>query len=808
MSIADLTAENIAKLLGGEERSGQVLAPGPGHSEDDRSLSIKLDKDAPEGFVVNSFAGDDPIVCRDYVCEKLGLPDQNENKRKGASNWTLVSDHIYRTADAHPYLRVRKMRDENGKKQYPQSHWDGRQWIRGAPKTPKIPYRLPELIAAPITGVVYFCEGEKDCDNLAKLGFITTTQSGGAAASWDNALTKHFKDRHVVVVPDADAVGRKHGQKVAKALNGVAASVRVLDLYPERRDGSDVSDWLADDPAGVKLAAFAKEAPLWEPSTETGEGEGHVGDDDSLIVELAALTQLEYAKRRRDAAKRLGVDAPLLDQLVKTARRTLETGAADSSPLYDWWDVAPWDEPVDGSALLADLIATIQRYVFLSKDQAIAVALWVIFTWCHAAMTHSPILFVTSAEPESGKTTLLGTLGFLVRRGMPSVEISGPALFRSIKKWEPCFIVDEADEAFNKNPDLRSVVNSGWTRGTGVVRCAAETHDPELFSTFAPKAIGMKGRGLPDTTLSRSIVIEMKPRRPDDPAEKIADFDHVDNEVFQRLRSQISRWTADNIEALTKVVPETPLGFHNRRRANWKPLLAIAEQIGGNWGAAARKAALAIEAVHDAFDRSIGVELLAAIREIFTSREADRITSKALVDALVEDQTGPWVAYGRNQKPINEHGVARLLKPYRIKPRTIRISEEHTAKGYLLASFEDAFDRHLARSARKASTPSVTPSQASTVNGFGENPPVTSDLDVTAGNQDNPLKNDTCDGVTVQNEERAPTEDAAVARRCVQCGADPDGSEQQCGFDDLLVWLHPACQHPYMRGLEERERRP
>ena len=79
-----LTLPNIAKALGGDVRGGQVLAPGPGHSEHDRSLSIKLDKDAPEGFLVNSFSGDDPIICRDYVRNKLGLPDPNEKKRNGA----------------------------------------------------------------------------------------------------------------------------------------------------------------------------------------------------------------------------------------------------------------------------------------------------------------------------------------------------------------------------------------------------------------------------------------------------------------------------------------------------------------------------------------------------------------------------------------------------------------------------------------------------------------------------------------------------------------------------------------------------
>ena len=53
------TDRKMAELLGGEVRGGQVRAPGPGHSAGDRSLSVMLDASAPDGFVVNSFAGDD-----------------------------------------------------------------------------------------------------------------------------------------------------------------------------------------------------------------------------------------------------------------------------------------------------------------------------------------------------------------------------------------------------------------------------------------------------------------------------------------------------------------------------------------------------------------------------------------------------------------------------------------------------------------------------------------------------------------------------------------------------------------------------
>src|SRR5262249_26240087 len=64
----------IARALGGEISGRQILAPGPGHSRLDRSLSIRIEPAAPDRFVVHSFAGDDPLVCKDHVREHLGLP--------------------------------------------------------------------------------------------------------------------------------------------------------------------------------------------------------------------------------------------------------------------------------------------------------------------------------------------------------------------------------------------------------------------------------------------------------------------------------------------------------------------------------------------------------------------------------------------------------------------------------------------------------------------------------------------------------------------------------------------------------------
>jgi uncharacterized protein DUF3631/Toprim domain-containing protein len=813
--------ETIAELLGGDISNGEVLCPGPGHSETDRSLSVKAAPKADGGFVVHSFCGDDPIACRDHVRRKLGLPafEPKSNGNSGGGAWKLISEHIYRTKRGEPFLRVRKCLDENGKKQYPQARWDGTQWVKGKPKAPKLPYLLPQLAASNPATPIYFCEGEKDVDALAKLGFTATTASEGAAAPWDKALAPHFKQRHVVILPDADKPGRAHAQKVAKAINAAAQSVRILDLYPDRNDGSDVSDWLLDDTAGVRLTKLAKDAPLWEPTADNGkDDEGPTNIDEALITELALLPRLQYEKRREAAAEKLGIRVSVLDKLVAAARASAdddETG--DPSPvLYGHWRVEPWTEPVDGAALLEALTKAIKQYAFLIEDLAVVIALWIVLSWLHwheKFATHSPLLLITSAEKDSGKTTLAKLVSFLVRCGLPNVSISGPALFRSISKWSPCLVIDEADTALVNNEDLRAVINSSWTRGDGVIRCDPDTHEPRLYPTFAPKVVAMKGRDLPDTTLSRSIIITMKPRRPGDPGEAIEDFDHLDCELFAQLRSQCLRWANDNADELARIKPEIPSQFFNRRRANWKPLLAIAEQAGGGWKQAARKGALAIEAVADTFDRSIGVQLLQAMKDAFEARGKDRITSVGLKSDLAADETAPWATFNRG-RPISERQIAKLLKPFGVRPGTIRLDDGTTPKGYLRAWFDDAFDRFCSEggenpvSTRHTAT-DLFSQELSQLSSATSHPDVadksgqrlSNTNDVADVADKNPVSGGAADNGVIEPPERcaqdiAPKADDPVLedRSCRHCNGPLDGSDQLCSVGGAMVWLHADCQ--------------
>jgi putative DNA primase/helicase len=87
-----------ARALGGEVSGRQVICPGPGHSRRDRSLSVRLEPSAPDGFLVHSHAGDDWRTCRDHVRTLLGLPtwqpgdEQNRNvPTQHSAKWDLAA---------------------------------------------------------------------------------------------------------------------------------------------------------------------------------------------------------------------------------------------------------------------------------------------------------------------------------------------------------------------------------------------------------------------------------------------------------------------------------------------------------------------------------------------------------------------------------------------------------------------------------------------------------------------------------------------------------------------------------------------
>jgi len=130
-------------------------------------------------------------------------------------------------------------------------------------------YKLPELLAADTSDTVYVVEGEKDADQLAALGLVTTTNPQGAG-KWREEYTAPLVGRRVVILPDNDKAGSDHVRMAARSLIGKASSVKVLEL-PGLLLKGDVSDYLAHGGARDSLIELAQRCPEWVERAEDGE---------------------------------------------------------------------------------------------------------------------------------------------------------------------------------------------------------------------------------------------------------------------------------------------------------------------------------------------------------------------------------------------------------------------------------------------------------------------------------------------------------------------------------------------------------
>jgi putative DNA primase/helicase len=133
------------------------------------------------------------------------------------------------------------------------------EWLWKMRDVPRLLYRLPKLLSSPLETLVYLVEGEKDVETLEALGCLATTNpmgsDNGTGNKWLPAFTACLTDRHVVLLPDHDTSGQIHVAYVARQLQGVAASVRILAL-PGLGDKEDVSDWVAHGGTRADLEAL------------------------------------------------------------------------------------------------------------------------------------------------------------------------------------------------------------------------------------------------------------------------------------------------------------------------------------------------------------------------------------------------------------------------------------------------------------------------------------------------------------------------------------------------------------------------
>jgi putative DNA primase/helicase len=640
-------------------------------------------------IIVHSFSGDDPIECKDYVRQRLGLPPFMPRKRKGNGKDRETYDYV----DEAGNLLFQVVRYEP--KSFAQRKPDGKggwDWKLGNVR--RVLFELPRVVeAVAAENPIFIVEGERKVELLRSWNVAATCNPGGSG-KWRPEFSETLRGADVILMPDQDDPGWEHINQVGASLVGVAKRIRVLVLRGLRPKG-DIVNWAKAGGDREQLDTLVAGALDWElpQATTPAQSEAKTRATERENELIAALAQkepgIEYARERKKLAREFDVTIPDIEAEVKAYRENVSV-----SPLYGHWVTEPWPEPVDGDCLLRDTIKRIQRHVVINDLDALAIALWIMMAWVHEEIAvHSPILNINSAEPESGKSTVLGLLSFLMPRCIATVEISEGALYRAIERWKPSFAVDEFDSvlADDSKQSLRSVINSGHTRGQGVLRCEGDDHTPEVFSTFAPKAVAMVGRKMPSATLSRCIFVELSRRRKDEPVEK---FKHVDDTGLEDLRRRLRRWSMDNEETLRGANPSMPEELVNRRGDNWQLQLAIADLWNGveDFGDRARAAALRIEGKSDS--RTANVRALAATKMVLDEVKDDAIMSADLIQRMTADPDSEWVEWGKTGKPISQKQLANLLKRYGIAPGQVRINGVQ-GRGYLRAHFIEAWERWL-----------------------------------------------------------------------------------------------------------------
>lgn len=597
-------------------------------------------------------------------------------------------------------------------------------------------YLLPELTAS--KEVVYIVEGEQKADILNSLGFTATTTGGS------NTVNSHYwqplSGRKCILWRDNDEAGVKWLDYLIKKLASIpSGDIDVIDIsqldLPVKGDVVDYVVKLRDQNPQItdeEIAQRIKNLPImsdeqvYELLPELAPSSIAESDDidekslpsieeaQSVINNLATISKLEYALQRTSKASSLGMSVTLLDNLVKDARQ--QQVSDDKSKLV--FDVEPCDYTIDGNKLANKILELVNQYIVCEIAVAIAVTLWIFFTWVVDISHIAPIAWVNAPEKRCGKTQLAIFISKLCCRPLLASNISPSAMFRSIEKYQPTLIIDEADTFIKDNPELKGIFNAGFSRDNPyIIRSVGDDHEPTPFLVFCPKVISGIG-DIPETIRDRSISLELRRKMPNEVKKKLRDLNRSETE---KLRSELARWSADNIDKVKAFKVDLPSQINDRAQDCWEILFKVAGVLGDGWNTKVREACLSIANMENE-EPSLNEQLLLDIQETFEQKRQTKIFTEDLMLALCSDPEKNWQSYNRG-KPITPKQLATRLKGYGIAPKKVRIGGT-VKSGYDKSDFIDAFNRYLPKS-------NVTPLQPSDSNGLSQKTDVTSSPTVT-----------------------------------------------------------------------------
>jgi hypothetical protein len=363
--------------------------------------------------------------------------------------------------------------------------------------------------------------------------------------------------------------------------------------------------------------------------------------------------------------------------------------------MREWADRLHEEIP-DGAKLLNDVHAFLGRFVAYPSDAAhVAHTLWTAHTHLMDAWDSTPRIAFLSPEPGSGKTRALEVTELLVPNPVEAVNVSPAYLFRKVASEDgaPTLLFDEIDTVFGPkakdNEEIRGLLNAGHRKGAVAGRCVVR--GKEVFTEELPAycPVAMAGLGyLPDTIFTRSVIVKMRRRAPNETVEPYRR--RLEVEKGQRLRDRLALWATTILDQVRDTYPIMPDGIADRAADVWEALLSVADAAGGEWPERARVTAVTLVTSSIRGEGSLGIQLLTDIKTVFGDREA--MATKTLLNELINMDESVWADI--KGKPITDRGLAFRLRAYEVGSKVVRIGEG-TAKGYAKGDFYDAWQRYL-----------------------------------------------------------------------------------------------------------------
>lgn len=358
-----------------------------------------------------------------------------------------------------------------------------------------------------------------------------------------------------------------------------------------------------------------------------------------------------------------------------------------------------------GQNLIERWIAFVRRYVVLTEQQALVVALWAINTYVYEHFPAVPFLEIAATTKRSGKTTLLNVLRMLCRGGEQFAIVRILTVLRMIEAFEGriTVLIDEAEQFSRPSlGELRSGVATGYQAGAQHAISVGKGF--QRFRTFAPWAFAQIGN-VHDVLRDRCIEIELERAKPE---RVLSEWDLTAKAEAQELIVELLNYAQTKAKDGKLHIPVLPADWlSGRERQLWTPLVSVAAWLGvhadtmkqlqvasvdlGLLKTLPAKVWHSAQDEEDAEERDMAERALRDLKAIYAQGETF-VGSSVAVERMRALPTAPWRAW--RGKGLNEILLSALLARYRVAPVSARVKGKgrtvNAVRGYRLADLNAA----------------------------------------------------------------------------------------------------------------------